>query len=164
MWWWRTFGSYDNRKHLISFFLFFFISNSNLSSIKNIHSPFSCRSSYLLRFIYFILWKRRLIKLFFSKLPNTLKMIGDYMGMGDYMGKVEIDERGRLTLPSKIREKLLIQPGDKLTIKVNPDNSINIKKSPTKKEIFEKLVGCITTPSEEKLTPEMIKSIWTKNQ
>ena len=61
--------------------------------------------------------------------------------MGDYMGKVEVDEHGRLTLPLKIREKLLIQPGDKLTIKINSDNSIHIKKSPSKKEIFDKLVG-----------------------
>lgn len=83
--------------------------------------------------------------------------------MGDYMGKVEVDERGRLTLPSKIREKLLIQPGDKLTIKINSDNSIHIKKSPSKNEIFDKLVGCITTSIEEKPTPELIKSIWTKN-
>jgi len=37
------------------------------------------------------------------------------------MGKVEIDDRGRLTLPSKIREKLLIKSGDKLSIKVNGD-------------------------------------------
>jgi len=83
--------------------------------------------------------------------------------MGDYMGKVEIDDRGRLTLPSKIREKLLIKSGDKLLIKVNMDNSITIKKSPTKEEIFKELVGCITTPLEEKITPEMIKSIWKQN-
>ncbi|MHA1107331.1 MAG: AbrB/MazE/SpoVT family DNA-binding domain-containing protein [Promethearchaeota archaeon] len=79
------------------------------------------------------------------------------------MGKVEIDDRGRLTLPSKIREKLLIKSGDKLLIKVNMDNSITIKKSPTKEEIFKELVGCITTPLEEKITPEMIKSIWKQN-
>jgi AbrB family looped-hinge helix DNA binding protein len=85
------------------------------------------------------------------------------MGMGDYMGKVEIDDRGRLTLPSKIREKLLIKSGDKLSIKVNTDNSITIKKSPTKDQIFKDLVGCITTPTEEKVTPEMIKSIWKEN-
>lgn len=85
------------------------------------------------------------------------------MGMGDYMGKVEIDDRGRLTLPSKIREKLLIKSGDKLSIKVNTDNSITIKKSPTKDQIFNDLVGCITTPTEEKVTPEMIKSIWKEN-
>ena len=83
--------------------------------------------------------------------------------MDDNMGKVEVDERGRLTLPSKIREKLLIQPGDKLTIKIDSDNSIHIKKSPSKKEIFDKLVGCITTTIEEKPTPELVKSMWTKN-
>jgi len=79
------------------------------------------------------------------------------------MGKVEIDDRGRITLPSKIREKLLIKSGDKLSIKVNGDNSITIKKSPTKEQIFKELVGCITTPVEEKVTPEMIKSIWKQN-
>jgi AbrB family looped-hinge helix DNA binding protein len=79
------------------------------------------------------------------------------------MGKVEIDDRGRLTLPSKIREKLLIKSGDKLSIKVNMDNSITIKKSPAKDEIFHVLVGCITTPIDEKVTPEMIKSIWKQN-
>ena len=89
--------------------------------------------------------------------------MGDYMGMGEYMGKIEIDDRGRLTLPSKIREKLLIKSGDKLSIKVNVDNSITIKKSPTKEQIFKDLVGCITTPLEEKVTPEMIKSIWKTN-
>jgi AbrB family looped-hinge helix DNA binding protein len=79
------------------------------------------------------------------------------------MGKVEIDDRGRLTLPSKIREKLLIKSGDKLSIKVNGDNSITIKKNPTKEQIFKNLVGCITAPIEEKVTPEMIKSIWKQN-
>ncbi len=79
------------------------------------------------------------------------------------MGKVEIDDRGRLTLPSKIREKLLIKSGDKLTIKVNMDNSITIKKSPTKDQIFKDLGGCINTSNEEKVTPEMIKSIWKQN-
>ena len=85
------------------------------------------------------------------------------MGMGNYMGKVEIDDRGRLTLPSKIREKLLIKSGDKLSIKVNTDNSIIIRKSPTKEQIFKELVGCISTPLEEKVTPEMIKSIWKQS-
>ena len=81
------------------------------------------------------------------------------------MGKVEIDDRGRLTLPSKIRERLLIKSGDKLSIKVNKDNSITIKKNPTKEQIFKELVGCITTPitEEEKVTPERIKSIWKQN-
>ncbi len=82
------------------------------------------------------------------------------MGRGDNMGKIEIDERGRITLPAKIRDKLLIKSGDKLTIKVNSDNTIILKKKPTKKEIFEKLVGCIDIPLKEELKPESIKGIW----
>ena len=89
--------------------------------------------------------------------------MGVFMGMGDDVGKVEIDDRGRLTLPSKIREKLLIKSGDKLSIKVNRDNSITIRKNPSKDQIFNELVGCISTPIEEKVTPEMIKSIWKQN-
>ena len=39
------------------------------------------------------------------------------------------------------------------------ENSINAKRNPTKKEIFEKLVGCIKTPLEEEITLEKIKSM-----
>ncbi len=80
------------------------------------------------------------------------------------MGKVELDERGRLTLPVKIRDSLRIKPGDKLTIKVNQDDTITLQKKPSKEEIFKDLVGCIKTPSEEKLTPESIKDIWKMKQ
>ena len=76
------------------------------------------------------------------------------------MGNVELDDRGRLTIPVKIRESLHIKPGDKLTIKVNKDNTIILQKKPSKKEILKELVGCIKTPSKEKPTPESIKDIW----
>ena len=82
------------------------------------------------------------------------------MGMDDYMGRIEIDERGRITLPAKIREKLYIKPGDKLIIKIGSDNTIVIKKKPPKEVIFEKLVGCIDIPLKEKPSPESIKGIW----
>lgn len=36
----------------------------------------------------------------------------------------------------------------------------SIRKCPTKEQIFEELVRCVTTPIEEKVTPEMIKNIW----
>ena len=83
--------------------------------------------------------------------------------MGKYMGKIEIDERGRITLPAKIRDKLQIKPGDKLIINVNSDNTIVLKKGLTKSIIFKKLVGCIDTPLKEKPTPESIKGIWKEN-
>lgn len=80
------------------------------------------------------------------------------------MGKVEIDERGRLTLPVKIREKLRIKSGDKLTINVDKNNIITIQKPPSKEIIIKELVGCITINSKERLTIESIKGIWKTNQ
>jgi AbrB family looped-hinge helix DNA binding protein len=85
--------------------------------------------------------------------------VGIIMGMGNDMGKIEIDERGRLTLPSKVRKKLGIKTGDKLTITTSSDKIILYKK-PSKEIIFKELVGCIKIPSEETPTPESIKKIW----
>jgi len=81
----------------------------------------------------------------------------------DLIVKIKIDKRGRLTIPAKIRKKLHINPGDKLIIKVIEDNSIIIRKNPTKKQVFEELVGCIKEPSNIKPEPEMIKKIWKQN-
>ncbi len=76
------------------------------------------------------------------------------------MGKVEIDDRGRITLPAEIREKLQLRSGEKLTIKTNSDNIITLQKKPSKESIFENLIGCIKASTEEKPTPETIKGIW----
>ena len=90
--------------------------------------------------------------------------MGHYMGMGENMGNVELDDRGRLTLPAKIRETLHINPGDKLNIKVDKDKKIILQKKINKEELFSDLVGCIKTPLEENPTPESIKKIWKTNQ
>ena len=91
--------------------------------------------------------------------------MGNKVGMGMKMGKIEIDDRGRITLPVEIREKLFLKSGEKLTINVNSDNTITIKKKPSKELIFDKLVGCIKTAlDDEKPTPESIKGIWKMNQ
>ena len=77
------------------------------------------------------------------------------------MGTIELDGRGRITLPAKIREKLAVRPGDTLVISVAGDEkSIILRKSPSKEEIFESLVGCITIPANEPPTVESIKGIW----
>jgi len=90
--------------------------------------------------------------------------MGSRVGMGEKVGKVEIDDRGRLTLPAKIRDKLFIRAGDKLTIKVESNSKITLQKSPTKETIFKELVGSIKIPTDEKITPETIKKIWKTNQ
>ena len=76
------------------------------------------------------------------------------------MGKVEIDARGRITIPAELREKLNFQPGDELSIEVSENHALELRKSPTKEEIFNNLVGCIKVPRDEKVSIKEIKSIW----
>lgn len=76
------------------------------------------------------------------------------------MGKVEIDTRGRITIPAELREKLNFQPGDKLSIEVSENHAIKLQKSPTKEEIFNNLVGCIKIPRDKEISIKEIKTIW----
>ncbi|MHA1730937.1 MAG: AbrB/MazE/SpoVT family DNA-binding domain-containing protein [Promethearchaeota archaeon] len=78
------------------------------------------------------------------------------------MGTVEIDERGRLTIPASIRRDMGLKAGDSLSIETTPDEII-LRKHPSKEKFFQVLVGCITTPSTQPVTPESIKSIWKQN-
>ena len=76
------------------------------------------------------------------------------------MVKVELDDRGRLTIPAAIREKLNLNPGDKFSIKIDDGNALKIQKTPTKEEIFENLVGCIKKPQKNQPSIQKIKGIW----
>lgn len=79
--------------------------------------------------------------------------------MGKNGGQVEIDGRGRLTIPAKIRDKLKIKAGDKLVIS-STSNGILLRKKPPKELIFKELAGCIKGPSKKNVTPESVKNIW----
>ena len=87
------------------------------------------------------------------------RVMGIIIGMGISMGKIELDDRGRLTIPASIREKLNLKAGDKLTIEIGQEKTIRLRKSATKSEIFQHLVGCITIPQEKSPTIQEIKSI-----
>ncbi len=76
------------------------------------------------------------------------------------MNQIELDERGRLTIPASIRENLNLKAGDKITIEVGPDKIIKLRKTATKEEIFENLVGCIKISRVKPVSIEEIKSIW----
>ena len=90
--------------------------------------------------------------------------MGDIVGMGIRMGKVELDDRGRLTIPAGIREKLNLKPGDKLSIEIDDEKVLKIQKTPTKDELFQHLVGCIKIPQKKQPSIQEIKGIWkTKN-
>jgi len=82
--------------------------------------------------------------------------------MGILMGKIEMDDRGRLTIPAGLREKLNLKPGDKLSIEIDDGNDkvLKIQKTPTKEEIFQNLVGCIKIPQKNQPSIKEIKGIW----
>ena len=86
--------------------------------------------------------------------------MGNIVGMGILMGKVELDNRGRVTIPAAIREKLNLKPGDKLSIEIDNEKGLKIKKTPTKEEIFQNLVGCIKIPQIKQPSIQEIKGIW----
>ncbi len=86
--------------------------------------------------------------------------MGIFLGMGIIMGKIELDDRGRITIPASIREKLALKSGDKLSLRIDPNNNITLRKTPSLNELEKELIGCITISSSEKITVESIKGIW----
>ena len=89
--------------------------------------------------------------------------MGNILGMGIIMGKIELDDRGRITIPANIREKLGLKSGDKISLRIDSDKSITLRKAPSLNELEKELIGCITVPSSEKITVESIKGIWKTN-
>jgi AbrB family looped-hinge helix DNA binding protein len=89
--------------------------------------------------------------------------MGNLIGMGITMGKIELDDRGRITIPAHIREKLALKSGDKLSLRIDSDKSITLRKAPSLNELEKALIGSITVPSSEKITVESIKDIWKTN-
>ena len=89
--------------------------------------------------------------------------MGNILGMGIIMGKIELDDRGRITIPANIREKLGLKSGDKISVRIDSDKSITLRKAPSLNELEKELIGCITVPSSEKITVESIKGIWKTN-
>ena len=92
--------------------------------------------------------------------PKIIYFVGNIIGMGIIMGKIELDDRGRITIPANIREKLALKSGDKLSLRIDSDNIITLRKAPSLDELEKELIGCITLPTSEKITVESIKDIW----
>lgn len=76
------------------------------------------------------------------------------------MGKSKIDERGRITLPLKLREALGLRPGQEVRIERN-ESGILLRHAITKEKFLEELEGCITEANQaEKISPLKLKEIW----
>ncbi|MDF1541313.1 MAG: AbrB/MazE/SpoVT family DNA-binding domain-containing protein [Candidatus Thorarchaeota archaeon] len=79
------------------------------------------------------------------------------MGMGDYMGKSEVDERGRITIPKELRDKLGFKSGDSVRLTATKDG-VTIEKAINLSFFIEELRGCITIEGD--LDPLKLKEIW----
>ncbi|TFG10020.1 AbrB/MazE/SpoVT family DNA-binding domain-containing protein [Candidatus Heimdallarchaeota archaeon] len=78
------------------------------------------------------------------------------------MGTVEIDERGRITIPKEERERLGLKPGEKLMI-IEKDGELIIRKIITSDDFINNLKGCITK-EEGQFDPLELKEIWEGNK
>ena len=80
------------------------------------------------------------------------------MGLGIAMGIVEIDNRGRITIPKEERERLGLTPGKKVLIR-EKDGFLIIKRFISPKKFISELKGCITV-EEHHINPLKLKEIW----
>ena len=65
------------------------------------------------------------------------------MHSGRMFSEVRLDERGRITIPREIRNRLGLKPGERLLIKVQ-DNNIIITRAEDPFKIIEKVLKDLT--------------------
>ncbi len=80
--------------------------------------------------------------------------------MGIKMGKIKVDERGRVTLPGALREEMGLYPGKEVNVE-RAGKGVLLKPVVSKKVFLQSLEGCITEKNQaEKLEPLKLKGIW----
>ncbi|MEE8400673.1 MAG: AbrB/MazE/SpoVT family DNA-binding domain-containing protein [Candidatus Hydrothermarchaeaceae archaeon] len=80
--------------------------------------------------------------------------------MGIKMGKIKVDERGRVTLPGALREEMGLYPGKEVNVE-RAGKGVLLKPVVSKKVFLQSLEGCITEKNQaEKLDPSKLKEIW----
>ena len=77
--------------------------------------------------------------------------------MGKTMGKIEIDDRGRITIPREDREAAGLQAGDRVCVRASKGR-LTLEKAVDLKTFIAELRGCITVKGD--LDPLRLKEIW----
>lgn len=79
------------------------------------------------------------------------------------MADSSVDERGRVVIPSDLREEAGLQPGT--AVRVEPvAGGVLIRPARSKREVVRALRGIIPKAHRgERIDPRRIKDIWTKN-
>ncbi|HKZ39572.1 MAG TPA: AbrB/MazE/SpoVT family DNA-binding domain-containing protein [Candidatus Hodarchaeales archaeon] len=91
---------------------------------------------------------------------RAFKNWGAKIGMGHMMGLLEIDERGRLTIPKEEREKLGLYPGKKVTISIKQGELV-VRPCITPEDFIKELRGCVRLLASDSEALK-IKEIWEK--
>ncbi|MHA1771724.1 MAG: AbrB/MazE/SpoVT family DNA-binding domain-containing protein [Candidatus Thorarchaeota archaeon] len=73
------------------------------------------------------------------------------------MGTERIDERGRITIPKDVRDKVGLKAGDSIIISAKGDKVI-LTKAVDVKTFIKELRGCITIKGD--IDPLDLKRIW----
>ena len=71
--------------------------------------------------------------------------------------EAEIDERGRILIPSEIREELKLRPDQRFKIETQGDRRLVIQPLLDPEEFIAELKGCV---AGSKIKPEKLKEIW----
>ena len=80
--------------------------------------------------------------------------------MGIFMGIIEIDNRGRITIPKEERERLGLTPGKKVLIR-EKNGSLIIKRFISPERFISELKGCITI-EEHQIDPLKLNKLLSR--
>ena len=78
--------------------------------------------------------------------------------MGIKMGIIEIDDRGRITIPKDERDRLGLAPGKKVLIR-EKDGALIIKRFVSPDKFVSELKGCISI-KDHWIDPVKLKEMW----
>ncbi|MFI5421159.1 MAG: AbrB/MazE/SpoVT family DNA-binding domain-containing protein [Nitrososphaerales archaeon] len=69
----------------------------------------------------------------------------------------EIDSRGRIVIPSEIRDELKLRPEQKLSIETRNKRELILRLETNPEEFISEMKGCV---SRSKIKPLELKQIW----
>lgn len=77
-----------------------------------------------------------------------------------------IDEKGRITLPRDLRDRLGLEPGEEVIVELE-DGGIRVRPHISREDARERLRGCINadtrkTPAK-RIEPTDLKRVWTSD-
>lgn len=98
----------------------------------------------------------------FGFLSGRLLLNKWVVGNGKNMEEVTVDDRGRVLIPKKIRERIGLQPGSGARLEVE-GNRLIITPPLSPEKFIQQMESCITG-GEPSLEPLKLKEIWEQPQ